>query len=57
MEKIKYDDVSGKVTAFGLYSVMYFGTNMYIISTNEVMVTKEHDYSGRLKSAKLDLYR
>lgn len=56
-DNIQYDDVSGKVTSFGGYSVLYYRMNMYVISSRDVMYTKEHDYSGRLVKAKLEIYR
>nr|XP_039266115.1 teneurin-3-like isoform X3 [Styela clava] len=56
LEEVRYDDVSGKITVFGLYSVLYYQTNLYVISTAEVTYTKEHDHSGRPVQVKLDIY-
>lgn len=56
-DNIQYDDVSGKVTSFGGYSVLYLRMNVYIISSRDVMYTKERDFSGRLVKIKLEIYR
>lgn len=56
-DRIRYDDVSGKVTSFGAFSVLYYRMNMYVVSSRDVMYTKEHDYSGRAVKVELDVYR
>ncbi|XP_078481639.1 teneurin-3 isoform X2 [Ciona intestinalis] len=56
LEELTYNDVSGKLTTFGRFTVIDLSSNLYTVSSQEATLTKQSDSSGRIVQAEMEVY-
>uniref|UniRef100_H2YAD4 EGF-like domain-containing protein n=1 Tax=Ciona savignyi TaxID=51511 RepID=H2YAD4_CIOSA len=56
LEELTYNDVSGKLTTFGRFTIIDLSSNLYTVSSQEATLTKQSDNSGRVVQAEMEVY-